>query len=178
MKNHQLTSRRGEAGFTLIELLVVVLIIGILSSIALPQYFKVVEKGRFAEATNFIDTVKSAQEAVLARCGAYFPTYSEGYSGQPCSSGASPNLTLPDTTDFDVTLPALKYFQNPQINVVGSAAGTMPQYTIVLTRGPDTSVYYGPYTVTATLPPLTQGTNPIVCSTQQSQADLCPAEYQ
>ena len=49
-----------KKGFTLIELLVVVLIIGILSGIALPQYEKAVTKARMTEGLAIMPTVERA----------------------------------------------------------------------------------------------------------------------
>lgn len=51
-----------KKGFTLIELLVVVLIIGILSSVALPQYTKAVEKSRATEAITLLGNLATAEQ--------------------------------------------------------------------------------------------------------------------
>lgn len=58
-------------GFTLIELLVVVLIIGILSAIALPQYQFAVERSRAAEAAINVKALANACEMYYLANGDY-----------------------------------------------------------------------------------------------------------
>ena len=58
-----------KKGFTLIELLVVVLIIGILASIALPQYEKAVEKSRASEAITILKNLRDQQSLCFLEKG-------------------------------------------------------------------------------------------------------------
>ena len=67
--------KNNKKGFTLIELLVVVLIIGILAAMAMPAYFKAVERSRMAEADTMIGTAVNAQQRYKMKTGTYAPPW-------------------------------------------------------------------------------------------------------
>lgn len=81
-------------GFTLIELLVVVLIIGILSSVALPQYQKAVKKTRLMRLAPLVKAMADAEEAYYLANGQYTP-----FSGELDVSWPDGNLAGSATDD-------------------------------------------------------------------------------
>ena len=74
--------------FTLIELLVVVLIIGILASVALPQYKKAVEKARMTEGVMLVESIAKANDTYKMASGNYTNDINDLDIEYPGESGA------------------------------------------------------------------------------------------
>ena len=58
-------------GFTLVELIIVIIIIGILASIAIPQYMNAVERARIGKAKSALGMIIKAEKMYIADKNAF-----------------------------------------------------------------------------------------------------------
>ena len=93
------TQQRDCTGFTLIELLVVVLIIGILSAVALPQYEKAVLKARLSEVGILLNTYQKALSLYLLSNGA-FPSEATYFTGTKDTGALDVQIPAPNKSNY------------------------------------------------------------------------------
>ncbi len=95
-----------KKGFTLIELLIVIIIIGILATMAIPQYSKLVDKAKRVEAVTMLSSIGTASLMYYMQ------------DGMPI------NNTTIHTTDLYVTIPT-----NSNWSYVNTSNTTNPEWT-------------------------------------------------
>ncbi|MGN1058749.1 MAG: type IV pilin protein [Candidatus Avelusimicrobium sp.] len=96
-------------GFTLIELLVVVLILGILAAMAMPQYFKAVERSRMSEAVSLLASIAQSEQRKYMQINNYTANFraldvtpkNAGSGSTYCTKG-----TQPTSHETDYVTPA------------------------------------------------------------------------
>ncbi len=144
---------QAKSGFTLTEMLMTIMIIGVLTTIAVPQYFKIVEKNKAGEALNLFPALKGAQDRYKAKYGVFCNDLAANCSG------------------FDFAPPPLRYF-NPVGKFDAGGSGDNQSWSLTLTRA-DTPAVYGAYQFTydsGAMPPMP----PLTCNQSDCQLDFLP----
>jgi type IV pilus assembly protein PilE len=132
------SAHRQRRGFTLIELMIAIVVVGILTAIALPQYNEFVRRSRITEALNGMNDYRTRMEQFFqdnrqynngAACGAVLPP-TDAFAITCVVAGAAPNLgyTLTATGQAAKGMTSFVYTLNvnPATGAVTRASPTLP----------------------------------------------------
>jgi prepilin-type N-terminal cleavage/methylation domain-containing protein len=139
-------------GFSLTELLVVIMVIGILAGVAVPHYYKTIEKDKSNEAVNLFLSLKASQDRFNAKYGAY------------CLGPVA-------TCGIDTTPTSLVYFNAPGSFVAGGT-GSSSSWALTLTRNSDPAAY-GAYVLKYDVEP--NAAPSLTCNVSACNTDLLPS---
>lgn len=109
-------------GFTLIELLVVVLVIGILSAIALPQYQRAVAKTHLAEMFMQVNSLWRAQQVYFLQTGTYTEDLTE----------LVPSLPAGCQKTSGGIICAVMWYMGPEKRAVGALGGLHSRFRYII----------------------------------------------
>lgn len=126
-----------RAGFTLLEMLTVVIIIGILTSLALPQYRRAIQKARYTEAINMLRVIYDSGERLAATLG--YRDYNALFAADPDKAGFN-HMDMFDTnmmrqcrlaTDFDLMCKNFEYALGTDSIRAIRASGASDNHTVI-----------------------------------------------
>lgn len=116
-------------GFTLIELMVTMLIIGILMSIALPQYSEYILKGKLTEAMSLLSDLQIRQEQYYQDNRTYANGMTPRTAGQYFTATSCVTANSGQTYTCTATAPSISYTYT--ITEAGAKTTVQPSGTTV-----------------------------------------------
>jgi prepilin-type N-terminal cleavage/methylation domain-containing protein len=164
----QMFHKRGKRGFTLVELLIVVAIIGVLSTIGVPTFRRMIQKSKKSEAKVNLGGVYTTESAFYAEYNYYGNNltrmgfeidgsassliYTVGYYTAACANSAAINPPTGTTLAINAAFPAYYTAANTRAGAVNSTvcgqAFDVPAAGTTFTAGASGAI--APSTVVAT----------------------------